>query len=57
MGSSLIIDDITGVQGRFRFDQDDMNFVFGYRQMIDTTGDDYEFSGADSNLAAAQLYE
>jgi len=56
---SLIADDITGVQGRFRFDQfdqDDVHFVFGYRQMADATGDNYEFSGADPKLALARLY-
>jgi hypothetical protein len=55
---SLIADGITGVQGRSRFDQfdqDDVNFVFGYRQMADATGDNYEFSGADPKLARPAL--
>jgi hypothetical protein len=53
MSDGLITDDITAVQGRFRFDQDDVNLVFGQRQMINSTGDDHEFSRADSDLAVA----
>jgi hypothetical protein len=52
---SPIGDDITGVQGRFRFDQDNVNFVFSYRPIADATGDHYEFSGADPKLALARL--
>lgn len=45
------------VFGRFRFDQDDMNLVFGHWQLIDTTGNDHDFSGADSNPGVAQFDE
>jgi hypothetical protein len=53
----LLADNIASVQGRFRFDQNDVDLVFRHWHVFDSTGNDNEFSGADSNIAVAQPYE
>jgi hypothetical protein len=53
----LLANNIASVQGRFRFDQKDVDLVFRPWHVFDSTGNDNEFSGADSNIAVAQPYE
>src|ERR1700723_125059 len=47
---------ISGVEGRFWLEQNDMHFLVGDGKMLDTPGDDDEFTWSDDFLTIAETH-
>src|SRR6266436_4388933 len=56
LGDGPFVSDVSGIQSRFRFDEDDVNFLVGYGAVLHTAGDDYKFPFTHEGFVVAELH-
>jgi hypothetical protein len=56
LGDRPFVGDVAGVQSRFRFDEDDVDFLVRHGAMLDAAGDDDEFAGANYRLVVSEFH-